>query len=69
MRSGIFDKRDGGRFQGIVGREGKVEFERARARLKRLARWKGRVSDGDVFEALARGWPNTEAYLKARNGR
>ena len=69
MRSGIFNKADGARYQGIVGKEGRVEFEKARRRLKQLANWKGRVSDGDVFEALSRGWDNTREYLKERNGR
>ena len=59
MRTGIFDKAGGARYQGIVGKVGKTEFERARKRLKRLARWKNRVSDGDVFEALSRGWDET----------
>ncbi len=68
MRHGIFDKTDGARYQGIVGRTGKVEFERARRRLKQLAKWKTRVSDGDVFEFLSRGEANTVAYLKQKEG-
>ena len=58
------DKRGGDRLQGVVTKVGSLRFEQARAKLARLAsRAPGKVSDGDVIEALARGWADTTAYL------
>jgi hypothetical protein len=55
------------RYQGIVTEVGSRAFEAARKKLAKLAgnRPVDKVSDGDVFEALARGWDATKAYIEA----
>ncbi len=46
---------------------GASRFEVARKRLAKLAGWDWTdVSDGDVTEALARGWDATAQFLKSR---
>ena len=47
-------------------KRGRVLFEKARKRLKKLAKWPGSVSDGDVIESLARGDDETAAYLRQK---
>lgn len=53
------------RYQGLVSGSGAAAFERARARLAKLAGRKT-ASDGDTFEFLALGEKATVAYLKRR---
>jgi hypothetical protein len=61
----IFKPKNGDRFQGVTTKLGTTRFEAARGRLAKLAgREKEHVSDGDVFEYLARGESETRAYLK-----
>ena len=62
----IFGPKDSSRTRpAAMTKEGYAAFEVARARLARLAgRRDARVSDADVIEAMARGWPETVAYLK-----
>ena len=44
---------------------GKKKVHEARKRLAALVGWQiGDVKDGDVVEALARGWDETRAYLR-----
>lgn len=53
------------RRQGIMTKEGSARFEVARATLAGMVGWPiDKVSDGDVFEFLARGPLATKAYLK-----
>lgn len=68
-RDSIFREKDGGdRYQGIVTKAGAQAFERARARLAKLADRKvDHVSDADVIEYLARGEANTRDYLEGRS--
>lgn len=55
------------RYQGIVTNVGRREFEVARRRLAKLAGLSVKtVSDGDVFEYLARGEADTKAYIEAK---
>lgn len=68
-RDSIFREKIGGdRYQGIVTKVGAAAFERARARLAKLAeRDVAGISDADTIEYLARGEENTIAYLKGRS--
>lgn len=55
------------RVQGKLSSVGSVRFERAKARLARLAgRATASISDGDTIEYLSRGHEATEEYLKGR---
>ena len=65
-RKSIFRNKAGGdRVQGVITRAGSQRFEATRHKLASLARRAvGDVSDADVIEALSRGWPATERYLK-----
>lgn len=54
------------RYVGIVTRAGIAYLETRRAELAKLAgRDAEKVSDGDLFEYMARGVKNTREYLKA----
>lgn len=67
-RPSIFAPKDGERSYRILAlsKEGQRLFEQARARLKRLAKWPGSVSDADTVEAVLRGDAAVVAYLKKR---
>lgn len=55
------------RYQGSVTDVGSGAFEAARRRLAGLVGWPvSRVSDGDVFEFLARGEAAVKKELKTR---
>ncbi len=55
------------RYQGIVTKLGAKQLEDARADLAALSGLKKKqVSDGDVFEFLARGRRATQEYLATR---
>ena len=45
---------------------GRVLFEKARTKLKKLAKWSGNVSDGDTIEMLVRGEAETAEYLRRK---
>jgi hypothetical protein len=61
------DKRN--RYQGITTNIGARWFEAKRRRLAKLAALSPKtVSDGDVFEYLARGEAETIAYIAKREG-
>jgi len=63
----IFSPKDGDRFQGITTRVGTSRLNAARERLAVLvSRPVESVSDGDVFEYLARGHNETKLWLKKR---
>lgn len=68
-RRAIFEESKTIRLQGVISTPGGKAFEAARRRLKILAKWKGRVSDADTIEFLARGEANTIAYLAAKHRR
>lgn len=71
----FLDKDPATRKQGIMSKQGDRDFERARGQLKAIYRdatgaiWTGAVSDGDIFEFLARGVESTRAYLKKQAGK
>lgn len=66
-RPSIFREPKTKRYQGNTTKIGSVRFEAARRRLAALTKWPvGKVSDGDVFEYLARGEADTVKYLKER---
>lgn len=62
----VFDLPKPTRYQGVVSKVGAKAFEAARKRLAVLAQRTGRVSDGDVFEYLARGEAETVKYLASK---
>jgi hypothetical protein len=67
-RPTIFGKKTVRLTAASVTSDGAKQFEAARKRLAKLVGWPvDRVSDGDVTEALARGWDATERYLKGPN--
>lgn len=58
-------KEHGSRVQGGLTKVGTSQFEVARKKLAKMVGWaESRVSDGDVIEALSRGWVNTQEYLR-----
>jgi hypothetical protein len=64
----IFPNKNAQRYQGLVSATGAGGIEAARERLARLVGRKAReVGDGDVLEALGRGWPAVEEYLTNRH--
>lgn len=67
-RPSIFSPKDGTQAYRILAltKQGQRMFEDARLALKRLARWKGTVSDADTVEFLLRGVEATKAYLAAK---
>jgi hypothetical protein len=65
-RRAIFDLPKSQRYQGVISKPASRAFERARKRLKQIAKWKGTVSDADVIEYLARGEAWTIMYLEAK---
>ncbi len=56
-RPSIFSPKDGNQSYRILSltKHGQREFEKARAELKKLAKWPGKVSDADCVEFLLRG--------------
>jgi hypothetical protein len=67
-RPSIFRELKPHRYQGNTTKTGSMRFEAARRRLAALAGWPvGKVSDGDVFEYLARGEADTVKYLKSKD--
>jgi len=55
------------RVQGLLTKVGSAEFEAARRRLAKLADC-DTASDADTIEYLARGEPNTRAYIQQQQG-
>jgi hypothetical protein len=64
-RPAVFTPKDPkARYQGLVTREGGRQLEAARKKLAALASLPVKsVSDGDVFEYLARGEEETKSFL------
>ena len=63
-RASIFRGKDLRKMKrGALTEVGNQEFEAARKRLAKMAGRKT-ASDGDVIEALSRGWAATKAYIR-----
>lgn len=62
----IFAPKDGDQRYRInaLTRKGQQLFEAARAKLKRLSKWRHQVSDADVVESLLRGDAETVRHLR-----
>lgn len=58
------DKENGQNIHGRIRKVGAVEFEKARARLAKLAPHVKNPSDADVIEYLAIGDTATRAYIE-----
>jgi hypothetical protein len=65
-RRAIFDFPKTRRLQGVISGGAAIAFTAARRRLKKLAKWKGKVSDADTIEFLARGEAWTVMYLEGQ---
>lgn len=67
-RPSIFGPKDTANRVNVIAMttRGKDLLERARARLRKLAKWGGKVSDGDTIEYLLRGDAETAQHLAAK---
>lgn len=67
-RPSIFGPKDDPQTVRAIGltKRGRQLFEQARARLKKLAKWPGTVSDSDTIEALVRGDEETASCVRKK---
>lgn len=67
-RPSIFGPKDGTQriYASGLTKRGAQLFKAAKARLKKLAKWPGTVSDGDAIEYLVRGEDESAEYLRQK---
>ena len=67
-RPSIFGPKDDSQPVRAIGltKRGRQLFEQFRAKLKKAAKWPGKVSDSDTIEALVRGPQETADYLRKK---